>query len=664
MKNIKICVINPHKELTIDGYLFKHSQATIGHNLLKPWCDFYQKAKPRHIDLVTLDQVNDIRSVDGLIFMDRPLAWDEESNALLNLPVVKYLVTYECAVVRADNWELDFHRKFDRIFTWSDEHVDGKKYLKFNFSMDPFPLEDTVVDEKIYAQRKLLTLIAGAKSSQHPNELYSHRLSAIRWYEQTHIDDFDLYGTGWNGSQFPSYRGTVLNKHETLQRYNFSICYENGAGYSGHVTEKLLDCLAAQNVAIYGGDPSIRTNIPQKCYIDVRDFSTFPDLHSYISAMPSSEYLDYLGEAQRFYSSEAGQKFSTSEVVENFIRTLEMDFAALIGSTGSTEAGVGFAAKGRLVVCVPYGEEQAVFLRAKSIWDFYSSFYDGFDLFFVRSDASKECGEVSLEGSNIIVVGIKNIQIPDNDDTNRYDQSGVWGKSENYLTIYRQVCMYDFLLRRYPENFHLFLPTVTSVIDFDGLKSAINCLPTERCFAGMPNTLDAPRYTQAPLKGLNIVFGTNTVLSRDTIKLARSRYRFDDVMILEPNDVWLSSVLQDVPRQALPFFSFTKYEPVGQLSNVLEIAESQNKKGHFQFRVKTDPSLYPLGVKREDVDPWIMLNVAKTILKTKGIRDYCGYLEFFQSSFEGGSENQIPARSTKHVFNGNNLIDWDDRNIQ
>ena len=672
MKRLTICVVNPHKELTVDGYLFKNAQASIGHNLCKPWCDVYALGQSQDIDFVTFDQVKDFAKLDGCMFLDRPFANDPEANALLALPIKKYLVLYESAMIRPDNWEPGYHALFDKVFTWSDGHVDGRKYIKINFSIEPQPLNGFVVDEVRFQHRKLLTLIAGAKTHAHPNELYSHRLTAIRWYEQTHARDFDLYGTGWDAATFPSYRGRVDNKIEVLGNYNFSICYENATNYPGYITEKLLDCLSAQNVAVYGGDTTIGTKIPEKCFIDVRNFKSLPELHSYIKGMPASEYLGYIAEIQKFFANGSVTQFSNPTFANTIVGTVAQDFgggaiAPVVPVVAAAPAPVPVAPPKpapKLVVVVGYGTEQSIFTRAKSVWDFHASFFSGFDLYFLRQSTDVPGGQVNLVEGNVIEVGVGGVTVPGHSDTNLYSQTGIWSKTENFLTIYRQMGMYDFLLRQYQGNFHLFNSTVTSVIDFDGVLSALSQLPAERCYAGMPDTLGAPRYTEAPLQGLNLVFGTNTLLSRDVLELARARYVQDDPFTFEPNDVWLSQLLDDIPRQALPFFSFLKYRDVQDPSDsAYQLAQQLNTQGHYQFRVKTAPSTYPPGARREDVDPWIMLSIAKAIVGNRQPKRYAEYLNYFRGAFVGGAENAIPPRIATHVFNGTTAIAWDDTKV-
>ncbi|MBA7551029.1 hypothetical protein ES705_43562 [subsurface metagenome] len=106
-------------------------------------------------------------------------------------------------------------------------------------------------------------MIAGHKFNSHPLELYSERVKAIRWFEENHPEDFDLYGIGWDKYcfkgmlsrlnrfntlrklfklKYPSYKGPIKSKREIYKKYKFAICYENARDISGYMTEKIFDC--------------------------------------------------------------------------------------------------------------------------------------------------------------------------------------------------------------------------------------------------------------------------------------------------------------------------------------------------------------------------------------------------------------------------------------
>lgn len=240
----RIGVWNLYEELTTNGFLFKNPEAAIGASLLKPWCDLYAYGQQNDIDFITLDQVASVSDLDAVIFIDRPLPGKSFVDEAMRANIRKYLILCECEVIRPDNWDINYHRLFDRVFTWSDVHVDGRRYMKMNFTTDLASPYDFDTLKSVFNQRKLVTLIAGAKMSSHPYELYSERVRAIRWFEASAPRDFDLYGMGWNAEAFPSYRGSVQDKLGTLMQYRFLLCLENARNIPGYITGKFSTVFA------------------------------------------------------------------------------------------------------------------------------------------------------------------------------------------------------------------------------------------------------------------------------------------------------------------------------------------------------------------------------------------------------------------------------------
>jgi hypothetical protein len=315
---LTICVWNYYEELTTDGFLFKNCAVAIGHNLLKPWVDLHTYGKANGLRFVTLDQVASLDELDAVVFLDRPRKDSPAVATLLTLDIPKFLFIYETEVIKPDNWESEFHQQMNRVFTWSDSHVDHKRYIKFNFAMDPESPYDFEVLKSAFYQRKLCTLIASAKIAKHPNELYSERLRTIEWLQENAPEDFDLYGVGWDALAFPAYRGPVRDKLSVLARYRFAICYENAKNYSGYVTEKILDCMRAGVVPVYYGAPNISRWIPPGCFIDRAAFTSEEALYHHLRDMSELEHAGHLDAISRFLASPAFYPFST----ECFITTL------------------------------------------------------------------------------------------------------------------------------------------------------------------------------------------------------------------------------------------------------------------------------------------------------------------------------------------------------
>jgi glycosyltransferase involved in cell wall biosynthesis len=336
-KRIVIGVWNYYEELNVNNRMFSDPQVGIGDNLLKLWNDFYSIAGENGVDLVSFDLIEDFSTADGFLFIDFPNVNNPLVQAALTTSKPKYLIIYETEVIRPENWKIQNHALFSRIFTWNDAWVDNDKYLKINYAQD-IPAS---INKALEGKVNFCALIAGNKTSSHPNELYSSKVAAIRWFEQHHPDHFDLYGVGWSQAEFPSYCGRVDSKYETLKQYKFSICYENASGYPGYITEKIFDCFKAGCVPVYLGAPNIDEHIPRECYIDKRHFDSYEALYSYLTTLSEENYLHYLDNIEHFLQSIAPYQFgseyfsypfNTDQFVWTLLGELSKDIAHLNGS--------------------------------------------------------------------------------------------------------------------------------------------------------------------------------------------------------------------------------------------------------------------------------------------------------------------------------------------
>jgi alpha(1,3/1,4) fucosyltransferase len=253
-----------------------------------------------------------------------------------------YLLLFESELIRPDNWDLEKHEYFNKIFTWNDEFVDNVKYFKINFSSE-FPVS---IQKNIVSKKKLCTLIAGNKVVSHPLELYSKRIEAIRWFERNRPMDFDLYGIGWGeysftgprifralnkikpltkllAPKFPSYQGVVNEKKPTLEKYKFCICYENARDIPGYITEKIFDCFIAGCVPIYWGACNVRQHIPGDCFIDKREFDNYKEVCCFIKNINKNEYLYYLENIEKFLKSKSIKQFTIQHFTETIVSNVD-----------------------------------------------------------------------------------------------------------------------------------------------------------------------------------------------------------------------------------------------------------------------------------------------------------------------------------------------------
>lgn len=273
-------------------------------------------------DLSTSD-INPPAESDVVIYNEMP-----KSLPVGNDCRKSFLLILESFLIRPDNWVVDSHRHFRKIFTWHDGFVDNKKYFKINFS-HKFP---DSINKDVTGRRKLCTLIAGNKKSSHELELYSKRREAIDWFEVNHPEDFDFYGMGWDRYYFSgpriiralnrippltkllaprlkTYKGALKAKREVLEQYRFSLCYENGRDIPGYITEKIFDSFFAGCVPVYWGANNIEDFIPKACFVDKRDFSDYAELYDFLRNMSERRYAEYLSRIDGFMKSHESDSF-------------------------------------------------------------------------------------------------------------------------------------------------------------------------------------------------------------------------------------------------------------------------------------------------------------------------------------------------------------------
>jgi alpha(1,3/1,4) fucosyltransferase len=222
----------------------------------------------------------------------------------------RWLLIIESEVTLPENGSLRRAARFDRVFTWQRSRVDNARTFELRV---PYPFA-TVTPQDGTPPDRFCVLMAANKRFWHRFALYPQRRAAIRWFERNHPDDFDLFGADWDvlvvggprivralnvllpralrrvlAPRFPSHRGAVVDKLETLGRYRFSLCFENAQGLNGYVTEKLFDCFAAGTVPVYWGAPDITELVPAGL-IDFREFPSFDALYELLRSLGAEEY--------------------------------------------------------------------------------------------------------------------------------------------------------------------------------------------------------------------------------------------------------------------------------------------------------------------------------------------------------------------------------------
>lgn len=298
-----------------------------------------------NIDLSTED-INSYKNSKLVLFVDVP----RHRNYIKDNSQVWFAILNEAPCAYDKNWNRKFHDQYDKVYTWDESYVDDIKYFKIRLA---YNLNYNDFDKK-FGDRRLITMISGAKFSNYPGAIYNKRYDLIKWFSKNNPDLFDLYGIGWPKSlrpiffsvienKFPQifkkivelffkknkvYKGKVDDKRNILSRYKFSICFENMDNKLGFVTEKIFDSMCSGCIPIYLGATNIQELIPSNCYIDARLFSSYDLLLNHIQNITKQDYNNYQKNIKEFLKSSDGEKFSAvyyaKQIGDDIIKALKI----------------------------------------------------------------------------------------------------------------------------------------------------------------------------------------------------------------------------------------------------------------------------------------------------------------------------------------------------
>ena len=273
---------------------------------------------------------------------------------------VRYLITMEPPVVYRNNWLRREHLRYDKIFTWNDDFVDGQRYFLLRYAHN-LGIEARLPD---FEDRKLAAMIIGFKSASHLHELYSERFKTIQWFLDNHPEQFALYGAGWPKRFRPAgprrieqllsrplnlflglfyqenrcYLGPVANKAETFSAYRFAFCYENTDSARGYITEKIFDAFRAGCIPVYLGPPNTYEHIPDDCFIDRRKFSSHQELYAHLTCMDGNEFRAYQQRIRAYLGSTQASQFTPEHFATVLLNHIAADLHVTKVSADSNES--------------------------------------------------------------------------------------------------------------------------------------------------------------------------------------------------------------------------------------------------------------------------------------------------------------------------------------
>lgn len=161
--------------------------------------------------------------------------------------------------------------------------------------------------------------------------LHDHRLEMVEYFAGR--GELDIYGAGWAElDALPAtwagklkdvvnkqYLGRCNNKLETISNYRFSACFENMA-LDRYVTEKIVDCFVAGTVPLYLGAPDIETIVPASAFIDMRKFSSFGQVDTYMKSVDEHDAIKMIEEGRNYLRTDIGLLHSYEGFARNVIR--------------------------------------------------------------------------------------------------------------------------------------------------------------------------------------------------------------------------------------------------------------------------------------------------------------------------------------------------------
>jgi alpha(1,3/1,4) fucosyltransferase len=296
--------INPHE--------FFNKDLSSRDECAKPFCELKKRLIQKGYKVRFYDSNKKIKRCSAVISFNSTSLDVEKSLRKIDKNRC-FLFVFEPPVVMPNLYLPKVKNTFGKIFVMFDDLSHEVGYNKFYFPQPKLTMLNPVPN---FCEKKLCTLIAGNKSSDHPDELYSARLASIKYFSEHSEMEFDLYGSGWD--KYSAWRGRIDSKWETLKHYKFSICYENMKDQNGYITEKIFDSFVAGCVPIYYGADNITDYVPQDCFIDRRHFKSESELLHFVKNMTENEYNKYIVAIRKFLESPQAELFS----IETFVNII------------------------------------------------------------------------------------------------------------------------------------------------------------------------------------------------------------------------------------------------------------------------------------------------------------------------------------------------------
>jgi hypothetical protein len=241
-------------------------------------------------------------------------------------PKLIYLILWEPIETNPQIYNRKYLENFNFIFSPTSNWINGENLHFFNWPQgtDVAPIQS--FKDWSCRSNKVICIYAN-KFSVIKGELYSLRRSVLT---NTKINkDIELYGRNWNRSymwnylqifksliksnrnsislqslrnvnpNLQNYRGSILNKAESIRNYRISLIIENSSNY---ISEKLFDALVSQSIAIYVGIDLSKIALSNKIAIQINQNSNLiaDKISKIINLSDKEQYDIFVNQQEEF----------------------------------------------------------------------------------------------------------------------------------------------------------------------------------------------------------------------------------------------------------------------------------------------------------------------------------------------------------------------------
>jgi glycosyl transferase family 10 (putative fucosyltransferase) len=306
------------------------------------------------------DDVVGLERADVLIFGELPASRGEVRRLRRAHPHLKVILQIlETPIGRQWVFDPANHSEFDAVVSYHPTLHDGKRYFTFKIPAAGVGTIDVAAGAP-WHERKIACMIANVPNPRpwlirrtglgvirngwrltprtwwnyvsEGGSLYRERLRIATACEESLGEQFDIFGPGWpaadgagsSARRFLSARGLYEgSKLELLQRYRFTVAYENCLNDCGYVTEKLFDALLAGCVPVYLGNTSIDRDVDPEAFVDARRFRSKRDLAQSLMAMPERQWRRMREAGDRYLRGDGTIRFGSLQYIEAILSAVQ-----------------------------------------------------------------------------------------------------------------------------------------------------------------------------------------------------------------------------------------------------------------------------------------------------------------------------------------------------